>query len=487
MSDAVIEFPLAKARIRAAAAADRRVTGAFDPLRDAYRQEGPLMPERRIAALEQLDQALAKYAHSLCEAVSQDFGHRSTHETMMADLFTTRLAIRHAAKHLRRWMRPRRRPVDLLFRLGRARVEYQALGVVGIIAPWNYPVQLALSPLAAAVAAGNRVLLKPSEQTPRTAALLELLLAEVFKPSEVAVLTGGADLAHAVTHLPFDHLLFTGSTHIGRQVMRAASENLVPVTLELGGKSPVLLTDDYLLDQAVDRILAGKLLNAGQTCIAPDYVLLPRGREAAFIDAFAQSLSRRYPTLGRNPDYTAIISDGHYQRLNGLLDDARRRGARLFPLSPAAEILDPADRKLAPVLLTEVPEPADILNQEIFGPLLPLVPYDTLDGAIDYINARSRPLALYLFSHNKALTRHVLDRTLSGGVTVNDTLLHVAQEALPFGGVGESGMGAYHGEAGFHRFSHARAIFTQSRFSLTGLMRPPYGERIDRLLKWLMR
>jgi acyl-CoA reductase-like NAD-dependent aldehyde dehydrogenase len=486
MSDAVIEFPLGQVRQRAAMAADRHLSGTFEKLRAAWLRDGPLGVERRAAVLTQLDQALRRYKDALVQAVAEDFGHRSAHETLMADIYATQAGIRHAVRHFRRWMRPRTVGIDLLFRPGRGRVEYQALGVVGIISPWNYPVQLSLTPLAAAVAAGNRVLLKPSEYTPRTAALLERILSDIFDNREVAVLTGGADLAHAVAHLPFDHLFFTGSSHVGRQVMRSASDNLVPVTLELGGKSPVIIAPDYPLQRAADSIMAGKLLNAGQTCIAPDYVLLPRGREMAFVEACAGAVARLYPTLADNPDYTAIINDRHYQRLVDLLDDARRRGARVHPLNPQGENFAPQGGRMVPALLTGTPEPAAIMQQEIFGPLLPLVPYTAPADAIAYINERPRPLALYLFSDNRDLVRQVLDRTLSGGVTLNDTLLHAAQAGLPFGGVGASGMGAYHGEAGFRTFSHARAIFSQSRFSPTGLIRPPYGRHLDRLLRWLI-
>lgn len=486
MSDAVIEFPLGQVRQRAAMAADKHLSGTFERLRSAYLREGPLAVERRAATLTQLDEALSRYKDALIQAVSEDFGHRSAHETLMADIYATQAAIRHARRHFRRWMRPHRVGIDLIFRPGRARVEYQALGVVGIIAPWNYPVQLSLAPLAAAVAAGNRVLLKPSEYTPHTAALLERILADIFDGREVAVLNGGPDMAHAIAHLPFDHLFFTGSGHVGRQVMRQASDNLVPVTLELGGKSPVLIGPDYPLRRAADSIMAGKLLNAGQTCIAPDYVLLPRGSELAFVDACADAVARLYPTLADNPDYTAIINDRHYQRLVDLLDDARRRGGRMHLLNPAGESLPAERRKMAPALLTGVPQQAAIMGQEIFGPLLPLVPYSSVVDAIAYINDRPRPLALYLFSDDRDLVRQVLDRTVSGGVTLNDTLLHAAQEGLPFGGVGASGMGSYHGEAGFRTFSHARAIFSQSRFSPTGMIRPPYGRHLDRLLRWLI-
>ncbi|HYE48658.1 MAG TPA: coniferyl aldehyde dehydrogenase [Azospirillaceae bacterium] len=484
MTDAVIDFPSAG---RGRADAFPRLEEDFRRLRAASREQGPLPADRRAEALDGLAAAVVKYGEALVDAVRQDFGHRSPHETKLADLYSTLAAVRHARRNFRRWMRPRRAPIDLMFRPGRGRVVHQALGVVGILSPWNYPVQLSLAPLAAAVAAGNRVLLKPSELTPRTSALLERLLAEVFGPDEVVTVLGGPDLAQAVTRLPLDHLFFTGATSVGRQVMRAAADSLTPVTLELGGKSPAILAPDYPLAKAVASLAGGKLLNAGQTCIAPDYVLLPRGTEAAFADAFRAEVARLYPTLAGNPDYTAIVSDRHYARLTGLLDDARARGAAVLEVNPAGEALDPARRKLAPTLLTGVPEDAAVLREEIFGPLLPLVPYDSLDEAIAFVNARPRPLALYVFSGEEAAVSRVLDRTVSGGVTVNDTLLHIAQEELPFGGVGESGMGAYHGEAGFRTFSHAKAVFHQSRLNGAFMMRPPFGPRIDRLLRFLVR
>ncbi|ACJ00601.1 coniferyl aldehyde dehydrogenase [Rhodospirillum centenum] len=482
MTDAVIDFPVQDART-----GDRRLSQLLDAQRNAYLLHGPLSEERRAAALDGLHQAVLKYQEALVEAVRQDFGHRSAHETRLADIFSTLGAIRHARKHFRRWMKPQRRSIALTFQPGRGRVLYQPLGVVGIISPWNYPIQLGLTPLAAAVAAGNRVMLKPSEYTPATAALLERVLAEVFEPVEVAVVQGGAEVAQAFSRLRFDHLLFTGSTPVGRHVMRAAAENLVPVTLELGGKSPTIVAADYPLDKAAESIAGGKLFNAGQTCIAPDYVLLPRGREEAFIAAYRAAVTRFYPRLDTNPDYTAIVNDRHYQRLTGLLEDAKRRGARVETINPGNEVPDPARRKLQPTLLTGVPDEAAVMREEIFGPILPLVPYDSLEQAYAYINDRPRPLALYLYSHDEGVVDRTLERTVSGGVTVNDTLLHVAQEELPFGGVGESGIGAYHGEAGFRTFSHAKSVFHQSRLNGTGLMRPPYGAKMERLLKFLIR
>lgn len=455
--------------------------------RSAWLEDGPLSVERRAEALEGLADAVLRHADAFAQAVRQDFGHRSVHETKLADLYPVVAGLRHARRHFRRWMKPRRRPIDWMFKPASGRVMYQPLGVVGIISPWNYPVQLALAPLTGAIAAGNRVMLKPSEMTPATSALLETVIGEVFRPYEAVVLQGGADLGQAFAHLKFDHLLFTGSTAVGRQVMRAASENLVPVTLELGGKSPALVAPDYPLDRAAERIAVGKLFNAGQTCIAPDYVLVPRGSEATFADAFRAAVASLYPSLGANPDYSAIINERHYDRLAHLIADARERGAHIDEINPAGERLDRAGRKIAPVLLRNVPDGALAMREEIFGPVLPVVAYDDLDEACRSINERPRPLAFYLFSHDQETVEYGLERVVAGGVAVNDTLLHCVQEELPFGGVGESGMGAYHGEAGFRTFSHAKSVFHQARFNGAGMTKPPYGPRLDRLLSFMLR
>lgn len=486
MADAVIEFPSGQVRQRLASAADKRLSGAFAQLRAGWRHDGALTAERRDEALDHLARVLVKYQAALVEAVSQDFGHRSPHETRLADIHASLSAIRHARRHLGHWMRPRRVGTVLPFLPGRAKVDMVPLGVVGIISPWNYPIQLALVPLTAAIAAGNRVLLKPSELTPRAATLLERLLAEVFDPREVAVVTGGVDMAQAVCHLPLDHLLFTGSASVGRQVMRAASDALVPVTLALGGKSPAIVGPGFDMALAAERIAIGKLFNAGQTCIAPDHVLVPRGRELEFVDYFDKATSRLYPQLGDNIDYSAIITDKHYERLLGLIDDARRRGAAARFINPASESLEPAKRKLAPTLLWQVPEGSAVLVQEICGPVLPILSYTTLEEAVALVNSRPRPPALYLFSRRKADVDFVLGRTRPGGLTLNDTALHAAQDGVPFGGVGENGEGTCYGEAGFRTFSQARPLFRASRFSPTRLVRPPYGDRIDQMLRWLI-
>ncbi len=455
--------------------------------RRAWAEQGPLSVERRAQALDGLADAIVRHADDFAQAIGRDFGHRSAHETKLADIYPVVASLRHARKNFRRWMKPRRRPIQLMFQPGSGRVLYQPLGVVGIVSPWNYPVQLTLSPLAGALAAGNRVMIKPSEITPRTSALLEKVVDEVFDESEVAVVQGGPDMAKAFTQLKLDHLFFTGSTSVGRQVMQAAAENLVPVTLELGGKSPALVAPDYSIVKAAERIAVGKLFNAGQTCIAPDYVLVPSDREAEFTAAFSDAVSKLYPTLADNPDYTAIINERHYDRIRHLISDAQERGASVHEINPAGEALDAARRKIAPVVLTRVSEHALALREEIFGPVLPVVSYDDLDAACRFINARPHPLALYLFSHDGRTVDRVLERTVSGGVAVNDTLLHCVQEELPFGGIGASGMGAYHGEAGFRTFSHARSVFHQARLNGAGMTKPPYGGRMNRLLSMLLR
>ncbi len=454
--------------------------------RRAWAEQGPLSEKRRAEGLGDLADALVRHADEFAKAISADFGHRSVHETKLSDLYPVIAGLRHARKNFRRWMKSRRRPIQMMFQPASGRIVYQPLGVVGIMSPWNYPVQLTLAPLAGALAAGNRVLIKPSELTPRTSALLEDVLAKVFDEGEVAVIQGGVSEAQAFAKLPFDHLFFTGSTAVGREVMKAAANNLVPVTLELGGKSPTILAPDFPVEKAAERIAVGKLFNAGQTCIAPDYVLVPRHLESSFVSSYRDAVARLYPTFIDNPDYTAIVSSRHYQRIRSLIDDAKASGATIHEINPA-ETFDEATRKMPPVVLTDVPEHARIMHEEIFGPALPVVVYDSIEEACRFVSDRPHPLALYLFSHDKRIIDTVLEKTLSGGVAINDTLLHCVQEELPFGGVGQSGMGAYHGEAGFRTFSHARSVFKQARFNGAGMTKPPYGSRMNRLLSLLMR
>jgi coniferyl-aldehyde dehydrogenase len=443
--------------------------------------------DRRREGLAALERALHAHGEAVAAAIDADFGGRSVHETRLLELFPSLEAVRHARRHVGRWMKPERRGVSIWFLPGANRVIRQPLGVVGIIVPWNYPLYLAVGPLAGALAAGNRVMIKMSEFTPRTGAAMADMLRDAFAPDQVAVLNGGVEVAQAFSRLPFDHLLFTGSTGVGRAVMHAAADHLTPVTLELGGKSPAIVAPDFPIETAAERILFGKLVNAGQTCVAPDYVLLPAGREEAFVAAARRAVARRYPRLGDNPDFTAIVNERQYRRLAGYLDEARAEGARIEELNPAGETLDPAARKLAPVLVLEAPAHLRLLHEEIFGPILPLVPYQDFGDALAYVQERPRPLAMYLFDHDGERVERALTHTHAGGVTVNDTLLHVAQEELPFGGVGPSGLGAYHGRAGFETFSKAKGVFRRRGISGSDWLQPPFGRLVDRLIRLMLR
>ncbi len=458
----------------------------FTQLQQAARGEPNPPLAVRVRRLRALERLLRVNAEALADAVRRDFGHRSLAETRLLELFPCYAALDDALGHMRRWMRPQRRRVSLWFQPGRAEVRFQPLGAVGIIVPWNYPIFLAVAPLVAALAAGNRALVKMSEFTPETARLFASMIASHFSEDEVAVVEGDASVAHAFSQLPFDHLLFTGSTPVGHHVMRAASENLTPVTLELGGKSPAIIGAAANFDKAVERIIVGKTLNAGQTCIAPDYVLLPDGREDDFIASARRVVARCYPDLRNTPDYTTIINERHYARLCGYVDEARAKGAEIVELAPGVAS-DPASRRLPPLLLRGVDDSLRVMQDEIFGPLLPLIPYRGLEQAIAFVNARPRPLALYYFDTDSACIDAVLNQTVSGGVTINDTLLHIAQDDLPFGGVGSSGMGCYHGFDGFQTFSAKKAVFRQSRLSGIGLFKAPYGASFERLIKVLLR
>jgi coniferyl-aldehyde dehydrogenase len=441
--------------------------------------------ETRAARLRALETMLQGHRSEIATAINADFGCRPTEETDLLEFFPSLSGIRHALRHGRRWMRPRRSLAGLAFLPARNMLMPQPLGVIGIIVPWNYPLYLAIGPLVDALVAGNRAMVKMSEFTPRFSALFAELIAKVFKADEVLVVNGDADVAQAFSALPFDHLLFTGSTAVGHHVMRAASANLTPVTLELGGKSPAIIGPGARFDNAVERIVFGKLVNAGQTCIAPDYVLLPRARMADFIGTAQRITAQMYPQLGQSRQYASIVSDRQYQRLVGLRDSALAAGARVHALSDTTD--DPARRLLPPQLLSDVNDGMTVMQDEIFGPLLPLVPYDSIDEAIAYVAAHPHPLALYLFEQDQGLIDNVLARTVAGGVSVNDTLYHIAQHGLPFGGVGASGMGGYHGEAGFHTFSHMKPVFRQARFNGAGLMNPPYGARFRRMLDMLLK
>jgi len=458
----------------------------LDHMRAAQQRQPPGY-RQRMDDLKRLGEAVRRYRDDIAKTVSADFGRRSRHETLAADVMVTLDEISHLRSNLRRWMRPERRGVNLAFLPARAEIRRQPLGVVGIVSPWNYPVQLALIPLADAIAAGNHVMLKPSEHTPRTSQLLARLLAEVFPPERVTVVQGDASVGASFSELPFDHLLFTGSTTVGRAVMSAAAPNLVPVTLELGGKSPALVAPDYPIEQAADRIAAGKCFNAGQTCVAPDYVLVPRAQRDAFVRAYLASVRRRYPSLASNPDYTAIVNPRQAERLRSWLDDARDRGVSVVQHRPDGESPPPGVEVIPPTVLLDPPDEARVMQEEIFGPLLPVKSYDSHEQAIDYILERDRPLAFYPFDNQRARLRHTLDRVVAGSVCVNDTLVQFGQHSLPVGGVGPSGMGQYHGEAGFMAFTKPMPVMYQSRINGMKIFDPPFGKLADFVVKFLTR
>jgi len=456
--------------------------------------EVPLLVRRE--RLLRIRKMLDEHGAVLAAAVQADFGMRSPRLTEVADFFVLRNLLNQCLRKLSRWMRPQRVHTPLYLRPARARIERQPLGVVGVISPWNYPVQLALAPAITALAAGNRVMLKPSELTPHTSAQLAALVDQFFSPDEFCVVQGDASIATQFSGLPFDHLVFTGSTAVGRRVAQAAAVHLTPTTLELGGKSPCLIAQDCDLADAALKIAHGKLLNAGQTCIAPDYVLLPRGREQAFAQAYRAAVARLYPTIIGNPDYASILTKRHLARLRQMLRQAQSLGARVDVMGPAqaqpgeaAASLwsDAAERQMPPALVFGATSEMQLMQEEIFGPILPVITYERLDDVVAALNAGPRPLALYWFGSDENVRDGILRRTVSGGVTVNDTLMHIAHDNLPFGGVGDSGWGAYHGEQGFLRFSHQKSVLLQSRWSMGALFYPPYGPRLDRVMGLLRR
>ncbi|MDN7898909.1 coniferyl aldehyde dehydrogenase [Burkholderia cepacia] len=459
----------------------------FERQRRAFALEPNPALATRLARLERLAAWLDAHEHDIVRAIDTDFQGRSAHETRLAEVFIVRAGIGHARRHLKHWMRARRVPTALHFRPGYNRLIPQPLGVTGIISPWNYPLQLSLGPALAALAAGNRVLIKPSELTPALSDLLVSMARETFAPDELDVVVGDVELGKAFASLPFDHLFFTGSTRVGRVVAQAAAANLTPVTLELGGKSPAILDASCNVAVAAQRIAFGKLLNAGQTCVAPDYLLVPAGTADSVASQLARAVARLYPTLAANPDYTAIISERHRARLADMVDEARRAGARILEVNPAGESFVTSSRKFAPTIVVGAPDDTRLMNEEIFGPILPIVEYANLDDALAYIQGRARPLALYWFGEDASRRDRVLRETVSGGVTINDCLWHLVQENQPFGGVGQSGMGAYHGQWGFDTFSKLKPVFHQARWNGAVLFHPPYGRVFDLLLRTLSR
>lgn len=454
--------------------------------RAAFRRHPPDYADR-MRALSRLLEALLSHQEEFAEVISEDFGGRACEETLMLEVFPLADEIRHTRRHLKSWMKPRRVAPGWQFLPGKARILYQPRGVVGIISAWNYPLLLTLSPLVYAIAAGNHAMVKPSEFAPRTAERVRDLIAELFPAEYVTVITGGVEVAAAFAGLPFDHLLFTGSTRVGRLVMQAAGRNLTPVTLELGGKSPALVHPEYPLERAAVRILTGKLYNAGQTCVAPDYLLLHNDQGDTFLGLAEGIVHRLYPRLVENPQYTRIINREHYRRLQEIVEDARHKGARVVEINPAAQVCNEENRVFPPTLVAEVTDDMRVMQEEIFGPVLPVSTYEHLEEAIETINRRPPPLALYYFDNDPNRVDDVLHRTLSGGVTVNDVIFHFAQNNLPYGGVGPSGMGEYHGFYGFETFSKRRGVFVQRRLATTALLRPPYRKISRALIRVLIR
>jgi coniferyl-aldehyde dehydrogenase len=459
-----------------------------------HRQRAAFTAEMPVSAAvrrDRLGRALAlvlEYKDRFVQALSDDFGHRSAEQSLMTDIMASVKPLKHARAHLDQWMRPDRRRLDFPLSLlgAKASVEYQPKGVVGIIAPWNFPVNLTFAPLAGVLAAGNRAMVKPSEFTPATSDLMREAFAKHFDETEVATILGGPDVGRAFSELPFDHLIFTGATSIGRHVMAAAAKNLVPVTLELGGKSPTILGRSADIPRATERIALGKLMNAGQICLAPDYLLVPADKEDAVIDGLKSATAAMYPTLLANPDYTSLISRRHRDRLEAHVEDARAKGADIVEVNPAGE--DFTKQNINKMPLTIIRNPTDdmtVMQEEIFGPLLPVQRYERIEDAIETVNRRDRPLGLYWFGTDTQEERQVLDRTISGGVTVNDVLFHVSAEDLPFGGIGPAGMGNYHGEHGFRTFSHAKSVYRQPKLDVAGLagFKPPYGEKTRKTLE----
>lgn len=472
--------------VRQAENANAGLLAILEKQRAAFQRAGAPSYEQRMEAIEKVRSQVKKYVDEIADAISADFGNRAKQESVMAEVFVTLSSIKHTRKHLKKWMKDKKAPIDLQYRPGRGKIHYQPLGVVGIISPWNYPFQLAILPIVQALSAGNRVMLKPSELTPHTSELLKKMLGEVFSEEEVATVTGGPEVGAAFSALPFDHLFYTGSTKVGRLVMMAAAQNLCPVTLELGGKSPCIVGKEADISKTISAIIGGKLLNAGQTCVAPDYCFVPDEKLDPFVEAAKSEAERMYPSLADNDQYTSIVNDGHFERISRLIEDAREKGATVVEANPNGESLA-EKRKIAPTFVLNATEDMDIMHEEIFGPVMPIKTYKDLSEAIQYINDHPRPLALYYFGTDSEATEKVVQRTTAGGMCVNDTLFHLAQEELPFGGVGPSGQGAYHGFKGFETFSHAKSVFYQTRFTLTGKLRAPYGPAFDKLINFMMK
>jgi coniferyl-aldehyde dehydrogenase len=471
------------AQLRTIDSVENEAQRIFKLQREAYLRQPYPSYEERLDHLRKLDHVLTSNATAIGDAINADFGHRAFEETLMAELFTSLEGIRDVAKKLKKWMAPQRRDVSILFATGRNRVIPMPKGVVGVIAPWNYPLFLTISPLTSVIAAGNRAMIKMASNSQHLCNLLAEKFREVFAEDTIAILPGVR--AQDFSSLPYDHIIFTGSAQAGRTVMRAAAENLTPVTLELGGKSPTIVCDDFDVEEAASRILFAKYLNAGQTCLAPDYVMVPEGKRDAFVAAAKRIMPVRYPDISSR-QYTSVIDDKSYKRLRATLDDARAKGAEVVPLIPAATFDDQL-RKIPPHLILNPTDEMTVMQEEIFGPLLPIKTYRALDEVVDYVTARDRPLGFYFFTHDEATEHKLLYSTISGGVTINNCMLHVAQHDMPFGGTGASGMGQYHGYEGFLEFSKLRPVFSNPRLPIMNMFYPPYTRKHRKLLDLLIK
>jgi coniferyl-aldehyde dehydrogenase len=449
------------------------------------------MPEAMSVRRDRMDRAIAMlidHKDDFAKAVSADFGHRSTQQTLMTDIMPSVSALKHARKHFESWAKDeKRKPTFPLGLIGaKAKVAYQPKGVVGILAPWNFPVGMVMVPMAGVLAAGNRAMIKPSEFTEAVSQMFADIVPKYFAEEEMAVFTGGVEVGTEFSTLAFDHMIFTGATSVGKHIMRAAAENLVPVTLELGGKSPTIIGRSADTAKAGERIALGKMMNAGQICLAPDYLLVAKDQEADMIESVKAGVTKMYPTMLHNDDYTSVVNGRNRARLESYLDDARAKGAELIEVNPAGEDFKSSNGNKMPLtIIRNVTEDMKVMQDEIFGPILPVMTYSNMDEAIDYVNAHDRPLGLYYFGSDKAEQDRVISRTVSGGVTVNDVIFHNAMEDLPFGGVGPSGMGNYHGADGFKTFSHMRAVYRQSGMDVAGIagLKPPYGKAAQATLK----
>lgn len=450
----------------------------FTRQKAAFEGERHRAISERMADLKKIEALMKTRGDDFADAIDADFGRRSKAESAVAEIGFVIATAKHNRQHLVHWASTKARPVPMTLAPGKAYVRREPKGVVGIVSPWNYPMQLALAPLVAALAAGCRAMIKPSEFTPRTAALLKETLGELFSEDHVAVIEGGPTEAAAFTSLPFDHLFYTGSTQVGRIVAKAAAENLTPVTLELGGKSPAFIAPDFDVAEAAKTLAWGKFFNAGQTCVAPDYALVPKGKQANFADAVMEEAAQMWPDVASNGDYTAIVSERHHARLSEMVEEVRAAGADVrqleFDASQAGNT-----RIFPPTVVVDPPLESKLMTEEIFGPVLPVLSHDGLNDAARFVNERDRPLALYVHSKSKQTARDFLSKTISGGAAVNLPMLHLSVEDLPFGGVGASGYGAYHGEAGFLTFTHERGVFEAPVWHPSRLIRPPYGKVFD--------